>query len=104
MCWGRSNGNRWCSMRTRNTAWNLSRLILPLSQRRAASERSVWRANKMLPGPALVEAVVDANEPPMPGKVKTEQALHFAEALARGQKNAGKIVATVLKNQVREIV
>jgi len=64
----------------------------------------VLREALRFPGPALVEAVVDANEPPMPGKVKTEQALHFAEALARGQKNAGKIVATVLKNQVREIV
>ena len=64
----------------------------------------VLREALRFPGPALVEAVVDANEPPMPGKVKTEQALHFAEALARGQKNAGKIIATVLKNQVREIV
>jgi pyruvate dehydrogenase (quinone) len=64
----------------------------------------VLREALKFPGPALVEAVVDPNEPPMPGKVKTEQALHFAEALARGQKNAGKIIATVLKNQVREIV
>jgi pyruvate dehydrogenase (quinone)/pyruvate oxidase len=38
-------------------------------------------------GPVLIEAVVDANEPPMPAKVKPEQALHFAESLARGTKD-----------------
>lgn len=55
-------------------------------------------------GPALVEAVVDPNEPPMPGKVTTEQAIHFAEALAKGQKNAGKIIETILKDKVREVI
>ena len=39
-------------------------------------------------GPAVVQAVVDPNEPPMPGKITTEQAIKFAEALARGQKDA----------------
>ena len=56
------------------------------------------------PGPALVEAVVDPNEPPMPGKIKTEQALHFAEALARGDKHAGRIIETVLKDKMREVI
>jgi pyruvate dehydrogenase (quinone) len=55
-------------------------------------------------GPALVEAVVDANEPPLPGKIKTEQALHFAEALARGEKDRMKIIKTVLEDEVREVV
>src|SRR5258706_8905213 len=36
------------------------------------------------PGPALVEAVVDENEPPMPPSVQLEQAEHLGEALARG--------------------
>ena len=56
------------------------------------------------PGPALVEAVVDPQEPPMPGKVNTEQALHFAEALARGQKDAMKIIASVVEDKVREVI
>jgi pyruvate dehydrogenase (quinone) len=56
------------------------------------------------PGPALVEAVVDPQEPPMPGKVNTEQALHFAEALARGQKDAMKIIANVVEDKVREVI
>lgn len=65
---------------------------------------SVLRQALRSPGPALVEAVVDANEPPMPGNVSTEQALHFAEALIRGDKNAGKIIKTVLEDKVREVI
>ncbi len=65
---------------------------------------SVLRDALNYPGPALVEAVVDPNEPPLPGKIKSDQALHFAEALARGEKHAGKIIATVLEDKVREIL
>ncbi len=56
------------------------------------------------PGPALVEAVIDPNEPPMPGHVTTAQALKFAEALARGQKDAAGIIKTVVEDKVREVV
>jgi pyruvate dehydrogenase (quinone) len=56
------------------------------------------------PGPVLVEAVVDPHEPPMPPKVKAEQALHFAESLARGTPNRGKIALTVASDTVRELV
>ena len=55
-------------------------------------------------GPALVQAVVDANEPPMPGKVSTKQALHFAEALARGEKGRLKIIETLLEDRAREVI
>jgi pyruvate dehydrogenase (quinone) len=55
-------------------------------------------------GPVLVEAVVDPHEPPMPPKVKPEQALHFAESLARGTPHRGRIAATVLSDTVRELV
>ena len=55
-------------------------------------------------GPALLEAVVDPNEPPMPGHATTKQALHFAEALVRGEKDRWDIIKTVLKNTVREVV
>src|SRR5206468_1096762 len=48
------------------------------------------------PGPVVVEAVVDPFEPPMPGKIKPEQALKFAEALARGEPNRERIALTVL--------
>jgi pyruvate dehydrogenase (quinone) len=56
------------------------------------------------PGPAVIEAVVDANEPPMPGKISTEQALHFAEALARGERDRLGIIKTVMENAVREVI
>jgi pyruvate dehydrogenase (quinone)/pyruvate oxidase len=56
------------------------------------------------PGPVLIEAVVDPNEPPMPPRVSLKQAAHFAEALARGTPNRGTIAATVLKDKVRELV
>jgi pyruvate dehydrogenase (quinone) len=55
-------------------------------------------------GPVLVEATVDPHEPPMPPKVKAEQALHFAESLARGTPHRGKIALTVASDTVRELV
>jgi pyruvate dehydrogenase (quinone)/pyruvate oxidase len=56
------------------------------------------------PGPAVLQAVVDPLEAPMPGKIKAEQALHFAESLARGEPDAGKIIRTVMKDKIRELV
>src|SRR5438270_5727065 len=50
------------------------------------------------PGPVLIEAVVDQYEPPMPAKVKPKQALHFAEALARGEPRRMKIATTILED------
>ncbi|MGA9529902.1 MAG: thiamine pyrophosphate-dependent enzyme [Terriglobales bacterium] len=55
-------------------------------------------------GPSVVQAVVDPNEPPMPGKATTEQAIHFAKSLLRGQKDAIKILKTIALDQVREVV
>ena len=56
------------------------------------------------PGPVVVEAVVDPNEPPMPPKVKPKDALHFAKSLAKGTPGRGKILRTVAENRVREMV
>ncbi|WHZ25473.1 MAG: Pyruvate dehydrogenase (quinone) [Nitrospira sp.] len=66
--------------------------------------RNVLREAFAQPGPALVEAVVDPAEPPMPGKIKMKQALHMAEALARGQKDRWDIIKTVIEDKVREVV
>jgi pyruvate dehydrogenase (quinone)/pyruvate oxidase len=55
-------------------------------------------------GPVLVEAVVDPYEPPLPGKIKPEQALRFAESLARGQPKRMRIVNTILEDRVKELV
>ena len=56
------------------------------------------------PGPVLIEAVVDANEPPMPGQITTTQAMNFAKALARGDKDRYAILKTVLGDKVREVI
>ncbi len=56
------------------------------------------------PGPAILQAVVDALEPPLPAKITAEQALHFAESLARGEPNRGKIALTAVSNKVRELI
>ena len=56
------------------------------------------------PGPAILQASVDPFEPPMPAKVKAEQALHFAESLARGEPNRKKIALTTISDQVRELI
>ena len=56
------------------------------------------------PGPAVVQAVVDPNEPPLPGNVSTDQFIKFSEALLKGQKDGWKILKTVMKDKVREVV
>ena len=55
-------------------------------------------------GPAVIQAVVDANEPPLPGKATPEQALKFTEALLRGEKDNWKIFKTLVDDKVREVV
>jgi pyruvate dehydrogenase (quinone) len=56
------------------------------------------------PGPALWEATIDANEPPMPGHATMTQAWDFAKALARGERDRISIIKTVLENKVREVI
>jgi pyruvate dehydrogenase (quinone) len=48
--------------------------------------------------------VIDPNEPPMPGKITTDQAWEFAKALARGEKDRWEIIKTVAENKVREVI
>jgi pyruvate dehydrogenase (quinone) len=52
----------------------------------------------------VIEAVVDPNEPPLPGKISTTQALNFAKALARGEKDRFSIIKTVMMDKIREVV
>jgi pyruvate dehydrogenase (quinone)/pyruvate oxidase len=57
-----------------------------------------------MPGPVVVDAIVDPHEPPMPPKAKPKQALHLAESLARGTPARGKIALTIASDVVRELV
>jgi pyruvate dehydrogenase (quinone) len=54
-------------------------------------------------GPALIEAVVDPYEPPMPARVKAKQALRMAESLARGEPNRGRIALTLFRDKVSDL-
>lgn len=66
--------------------------------------RDVLQAALDTPGPVIVQAVVDQFTPPMPAKIDLDQATKFAQSLARGEPNRGRIIATVLSDKVREIV
>ena len=55
-------------------------------------------------GPTVIEAVVDPNEPPLPGNVNFKQAVHFAEAMAKGEKYRKSIIKTVVEDKVREVI
>jgi pyruvate dehydrogenase (quinone) len=56
------------------------------------------------PGPCVIEAIVDPHEPPWPPKVDAKQALHLAQALAKGTPNRTKLALTLASDVVRELV
>ncbi|SRR5579883_95470 len=57
-----------------------------------------------MPGPVVIEAIVDPYEPPYPPKATIKQAAHLAEALLKGEPNGAKIALTVASDKVREMV
>ncbi len=57
-----------------------------------------------LPGPVVVEAVVDPLEAPLPAKITRDQAVKFAEALLRGEPQRLEIARKALGEKVREMV
>lgn len=56
------------------------------------------------PGPVMVECFIDPNEAPMPAKIKREQAIHFAESIAKGTKDWQKIAEVIAKDKIKEMV
>jgi pyruvate dehydrogenase (quinone)/pyruvate oxidase len=56
------------------------------------------------PGPVIVQALVDPYEPPLPAKITARQAMHFAEALVRGEPNRSRIALTAVSDKVRELI
>jgi pyruvate dehydrogenase (quinone)/pyruvate oxidase len=65
--------------------------------------RPALEAMLLADGPALVEAVVDPFEPPMPARVKAKQALRMAESLARGEPNRGRIALTLFRDKISDL-
>ncbi|MGE3541246.1 MAG: thiamine pyrophosphate-dependent enzyme [Candidatus Tectimicrobiota bacterium] len=69
-----------------------------------AEVETILRQAFAYPGPAVIEALVDPTEPPLPGHVTTEQAWNVAKALARGQEDRWDILGTLVKNTVRQVI
>jgi pyruvate dehydrogenase (quinone)/pyruvate oxidase len=54
-------------------------------------------------GPALVDVVVNPDEPPMPAQVRYEQAKGFAEAFLHGQPRRDAIASTVFRSKLTQL-
>jgi pyruvate dehydrogenase (quinone)/pyruvate oxidase len=57
-----------------------------------------------MPGPVIIEAVVDQFTAMLPAKITVDQAFKFSQALAKGEPNRIKIALTAAKDTVRQIV
>jgi pyruvate dehydrogenase (quinone)/pyruvate oxidase len=54
-------------------------------------------------GPALVDVLVNPDEPPMPGKVEYEQAKGFVKAFLAGQPRKSTIASTLFRDKITEM-
>jgi pyruvate dehydrogenase (quinone) len=54
-------------------------------------------------GPALVDVIVNPDEPPMPGKVQYEQAKGFVKAFLAGQPRKATIASTLFRDKITEM-
>lgn len=57
-----------------------------------------------MPGPVIIEAVVDPYTAMLPSKITANQAVKFTEALLRGEPNRIRIALTAASDTVRQIV
>lgn len=57
-----------------------------------------------MPGPVIIEAVVDPFTAMLPPKITPTQALHFSESLMKGEPNRLKIALTAASDTVRQII
>jgi pyruvate dehydrogenase (quinone)/pyruvate oxidase len=57
-----------------------------------------------MPGPVLIEAVVDPLEAPLPARITPTQAVKFAESLLRGEPDRVAIAGKALGEKIREMV
>jgi pyruvate dehydrogenase (quinone)/pyruvate oxidase len=54
-------------------------------------------------GPALVDVTVNPDEPPMPPKVRHDQAVKFAESFLRGQPRRATIASTLFRDKLDQL-
>jgi pyruvate dehydrogenase (quinone) len=70
---------------------------------RPEEARPALEAMLLADGPAICEATVDPFEPPMPARIKMDQALHMAESLAKGEPNRGRIALTLFRDKLHDL-
>ncbi len=68
----------------------------PTRCREQLAEALAWE------GPAIIECVVDPHEPPLPAKIKKQQAQHLFEALREGTPNRKRIALQIVKDELDE--
>jgi pyruvate dehydrogenase (quinone)/pyruvate oxidase len=54
-------------------------------------------------GPALVDVVVNPDEPPMPGKVRYDDAVGFAQSFLKGQPRRAAIASTLFRDKLDQL-
>lgn len=57
-----------------------------------------------MPGPVIIECVVDPLTAMLPAKITAKQAVKFSEALAKGEPNRIKIALTAASDTVRQVI
>ena len=57
-----------------------------------------------MPGPVVIEAVVDPLTAMLPAKITADQAIKFSESLMRGEPDRIKIALTAVSDKVRQII
>jgi pyruvate dehydrogenase (quinone) len=70
---------------------------------KAGDVQSAIKDALSFPGPALVDVLVNPDEPPMPGKVEYEQAKGFVKAFLAGQPRKSTIASTLFRDKITEM-
>lgn len=96
------HGVRW-EKRFDFAPWATSCGGLGISVEDPADVRSALQRAFDHPGPALVDVIVNADEPPMPPKVSYEQAKGFAEAFLKGQFRRTSLTSTLFRDKLDEL-
>ena len=55
------------------------------------------------PGPALVDVVVNPDEPPMPAKVHYDEAVKFARSFLKGTPRRATIASTLFRDKIEQL-
>jgi pyruvate dehydrogenase (quinone) len=77
--------------------------LLGLRVDKPADVRRTWEVALRADRPVLVEAVTDPEFPMLPPHVTLKQAKSYAEALAKGDPNAGQLVKETIKAAVASV-